>query len=127
MGGIFLLSHFFNNRKIDRLQDAIVSILPAFKPCISESTDEKKEDLLENPWSHNVNHNDLKWLESLWKPNTIAIFNAQSESSNSGLRFRIDNDSNEEFFLLIAYKNYGSTTCLQKLLSVMRLKKHPSS
>jgi hypothetical protein len=115
MGGIFSLSHFFKNRKIDRLQDAIVSIVPAFKSCISGLTDEKKEDLLENAWSHNVNHNDLDWvLENLWKPNTIAIFNAQSESSDSGLRFQTDNDSNEELFLLIAYKNYGPTTCLQK-------------
>jgi hypothetical protein len=58
MGSIFSLSHFFKNRKVDRLQDAIVSILPAFKSCISELTDDKKEDLLENPWSHNLNHND---------------------------------------------------------------------
>jgi hypothetical protein len=115
MGGIFSLSRFFKNRKLDRFQDAIISILPAFKSCISELTDEKKEVLLENPCSHNVNHNDLEWvLENLWKPNTIAIFNTQSESSDSGLRFQIDNDSNEQFFLLIAYKNYGPTTCLQK-------------
>jgi len=119
MGGIFFKSSFFKDKKIDKLQNDIISILPSFMKDIDDLTDHKKIDLLRNPWSHKVNYNDLGWvLEKLWKPNTIAIFDSQSESSDAGLRF-----PNEQFFLLIAYKNYGANNGLNKSTVVEEIQK----
>jgi hypothetical protein len=49
MGSIFSQSPFFKNKNLQKLQDAIVSPIPAFKSGTNQLTDDKKEELLKMP------------------------------------------------------------------------------